>query len=281
VKFFGLSQEYWHKNILFAIASSIGTPICIDSVTAKPMHERTFGQFARVLVDMDLSQPLRFKVLVERKCFAFFVELEYENVPDFCNNCHVIGHHVDNCRRWNKDEMRNPDIEIAPMKKPTVVPKKIYVPTNKAQQSKENEVIKESNIEANKESDTSVEREIINVEDSSDKTLQSKGKEVIVAEVEEVLQVTQQLNAGLLTKQATTSVTVLSPVESPRAILKNQDQQLEADLNRNRLVDDTSDSDDSFVDTTQFQPDTSPALADPAQQQTHVTSPATANTEQR
>jgi hypothetical protein len=128
VKFFGLSQEYWHKNILFAIASSIGTPICIDSVTAKPMHERTFGQFARILVDMDLSQPLRFKVLVERKCFAFFVELEYENVPDFCNNCQVIGHHVDNCRRLNMDEMRNTDKDIVSKKKPAVIPKKVYVP---------------------------------------------------------------------------------------------------------------------------------------------------------
>lgn len=34
VKIYGLSQEYWHKNILFTIAGSLGTPICIDSVTA-------------------------------------------------------------------------------------------------------------------------------------------------------------------------------------------------------------------------------------------------------
>ncbi|PNX62170.1 hypothetical protein L195_g061024, partial [Trifolium pratense] len=61
VKLFNLSQEYWQKSILFTIASSVGTPICIDSVTARPMHERTFGQFARVLVDMDLSQPLSYK----------------------------------------------------------------------------------------------------------------------------------------------------------------------------------------------------------------------------
>jgi hypothetical protein len=53
-----LAQEYWHKSILFTIAGSLGTPICTDSVTAKPMHERTFGQFARVLVDIDISQPL-------------------------------------------------------------------------------------------------------------------------------------------------------------------------------------------------------------------------------
>jgi hypothetical protein len=37
VKIFGLSQEYWHKNILFTIAGSIGTPICMDSAYAKPM----------------------------------------------------------------------------------------------------------------------------------------------------------------------------------------------------------------------------------------------------
>jgi hypothetical protein len=67
VRIYGLSHEYWQKNILFTIASSLGTPICIDSVTAKPMHERTFGQFVRVLVDIDLLQPLRYKLLVERK----------------------------------------------------------------------------------------------------------------------------------------------------------------------------------------------------------------------
>jgi hypothetical protein len=72
VKIFGLSQEYWNKNILFTIAGSIGTPICMDSASAKPMHERTFGQFARILVDIDLLQLLRYKLLVERKGFAFF-----------------------------------------------------------------------------------------------------------------------------------------------------------------------------------------------------------------
>jgi hypothetical protein len=79
-------------------------------------------------------------VLVERKGFAFFVELEYENVPAFCNVCQVIRHHVDNCRRWNKEEMKIPDKENVSKKKPTVEPKKIYVPANKSQQSKENEV---------------------------------------------------------------------------------------------------------------------------------------------
>jgi len=95
----GLSQEYWRKKILFAIASSVGTPICVDSVTSKPAIERTFGHFVRVLVDLDLSKELKHEVLVERRGFAFFVDFEYENLPEFCNNCRLIGHNVHSCRK--------------------------------------------------------------------------------------------------------------------------------------------------------------------------------------
>jgi len=72
VRIYGLPQEYWRPRILFANATSVGTPICTDAASAKPMIERTFGQFARVLVDMDVIQTLRYKVLVERKDYAFF-----------------------------------------------------------------------------------------------------------------------------------------------------------------------------------------------------------------
>jgi hypothetical protein len=86
----GLSQEYRRKMIIFAIASSVGTPICVDSVTSKPAIERTFGHYARVLVDIDVSNDLKYEVLVERKGFAFFVEFEYENLPEFCNYCKIV-----------------------------------------------------------------------------------------------------------------------------------------------------------------------------------------------
>jgi hypothetical protein len=39
----GLPQEYWHSRIFFAIANSVGTPICTDVASAKPMIERSFG----------------------------------------------------------------------------------------------------------------------------------------------------------------------------------------------------------------------------------------------
>jgi len=47
------------------------------------------------------------KVLVERKGFAFFVEFEYENMPDFCSYCKKIGHYVDICKNVNKPGWKN------------------------------------------------------------------------------------------------------------------------------------------------------------------------------
>lgn len=114
LRIYGLAQEYWRPRILFAIASSVGTPICTDSASSKPMIERTFGQFARVLVDMDVSQTLRYQVLVERKDFAFFVDFEYENLPDFCNHCRKVGHSMNVCRFITKADAKN---DVAETKK--------------------------------------------------------------------------------------------------------------------------------------------------------------------
>jgi len=67
VRIFGLAQEYWHPKILIAIASGLGTPIITDPIVSKSMFDRTFGQYARVLVDIDMSQTLNYQILVERK----------------------------------------------------------------------------------------------------------------------------------------------------------------------------------------------------------------------
>jgi hypothetical protein len=67
------------------------------------MIERTFGQYVRVLVNMDVTQSLRYKVLVERKGYVFFVDLDYENIPDFCTNCKKIGHYLDICKHVKRD----------------------------------------------------------------------------------------------------------------------------------------------------------------------------------
>lgn len=104
IRIHGLSQEYWRPKILFAIANSVGTPICTDPASTKPMVDRTFGHFARVLVDMDLTKQMHYRVLVERKDFAFFVEIEYENIPSYCSHCLKIGHYVDDCKFLNRNK---------------------------------------------------------------------------------------------------------------------------------------------------------------------------------
>jgi len=109
--------------------SGVGSPICTDVATSKPMIERTFGQFARVLVDIDLSQTLRHRLLVERTGFAFYVDLEYENFPDYCSYCKTIGHHIDYYRRYYPEEPVVNEKERMVTKKQAKEPKKVFVQT--------------------------------------------------------------------------------------------------------------------------------------------------------
>jgi len=72
VRIYGLAQEYWRPTIITTIANCIYSPIIIDAIAFKPMFDWTFGQYVRVLVDLDISQTLNYKILVERKGYPFF-----------------------------------------------------------------------------------------------------------------------------------------------------------------------------------------------------------------
>ncbi|XP_024195688.1 uncharacterized protein LOC112198815 [Rosa chinensis] len=96
----GLSQDYWHPHLLMEIARGVGTPLQLDRAT----KERQFGYYARVLVDVDLATDLPSSIMVERENFCFPVEIWYENLPDKCSNCGVIGHSVGRCRHLQKQE---------------------------------------------------------------------------------------------------------------------------------------------------------------------------------
>jgi len=76
------------------IASAVGTPIDIDG----PTRNHTFGHYARILVDIDLSKRAYDEILVEREGFAFKVEVQYERRPLFCHHCFAIGHNVSTCK---------------------------------------------------------------------------------------------------------------------------------------------------------------------------------------
>jgi hypothetical protein len=140
---YGLAQEYWLPKILFAITSSVGTPICNDVIAAKPMFDRTFGHYARVLVDMDSSQTLRHKVLVERIGYAFFVELDYENLTPFSSHCKVVGHYLESCKWLNgfDEEIQNKEQRNNVRQKNDATVKYVIKKDGRAWQNKTSEVI--------------------------------------------------------------------------------------------------------------------------------------------
>ena len=94
IRLMELPQEYWRERTLKEIASVVGTPIDIDG----PTRNCTFGHYARILVDMDLSKRTYEEILVQREGFAFKVEVQYERLPLFCQHCYYIGHNVSSCR---------------------------------------------------------------------------------------------------------------------------------------------------------------------------------------
>jgi len=90
-----LPQEYWEKQTLFEIASGLGTPLSMDEAT----QHRRFGIFARVLIDVDLSENLFESVVVEREEHDLSVAIQYEKYPMFCAHCKMIGHTTQNCSK--------------------------------------------------------------------------------------------------------------------------------------------------------------------------------------
>ncbi|KAF1892225.1 hypothetical protein Lal_00036586 [Lupinus albus] len=111
-KIYGLPQEYWCPSIIFTIAGGIGSPISLDETTTN----RSFGHFARVLVDINLKQPVPNKVQVERDGFEFFVDVEVENMSAFCSGCQAIGHSLSKCRRNNRKEVVEDVVKPMPRK---------------------------------------------------------------------------------------------------------------------------------------------------------------------
>ncbi|CAI8594626.1 unnamed protein product [Vicia faba] len=104
VHFLDLPREYWSPNIIFAIASCLRMTMCLDATTSKRPLERSFGYFARVLVDIDLYAKIRYKLWVEREDYVFLINVEYENLPLFCSHCHNIGHSFSSCKFVKVDQ---------------------------------------------------------------------------------------------------------------------------------------------------------------------------------
>lgn len=78
--------------MLFTIVSNIVINICDDKFTNKPKLDREFEHYVMILVDIYRRKSPIYRVLVERSDFAFFVDIDYENIPEFHNHCKCVGH---------------------------------------------------------------------------------------------------------------------------------------------------------------------------------------------
>lgn len=83
VRFYGIPQEYWGPKILFTIASGLGVPICLDEATNK----KTFGHFARVLIDLDLNSNLGIESWLRGNILP---SLHLWNMKSFRNFVHLV-----------------------------------------------------------------------------------------------------------------------------------------------------------------------------------------------
>ncbi|CAH9105014.1 unnamed protein product [Cuscuta europaea] len=88
------------------LASRVGVPIVADKVT----QEKSRSQFARVLVEVDLTRPPTMSIPIiqpsgkERNQYVI-----YETFPNYCFECKVYGHHPFTCKVLNKELVENED----------------------------------------------------------------------------------------------------------------------------------------------------------------------------
>ncbi|XP_057785686.1 uncharacterized protein LOC131003194 [Salvia miltiorrhiza] len=83
-----LPIEYWNPQIISGIGRFLGHPLKIDGASAG----RDFGQFSRILVEIDMSLPLPNTMLIDMDEFSFHVEFVFENLPLYCGRCKITGH---------------------------------------------------------------------------------------------------------------------------------------------------------------------------------------------
>lgn len=75
---------------LFSIGSNVGTPLSLDG------EKLYYGTFCMCYA-INLVEELHDQIPIKRKGYIVFVNLDYENLPIFCNHCNCISHYIDKC----------------------------------------------------------------------------------------------------------------------------------------------------------------------------------------
>ncbi|XP_070025610.1 uncharacterized protein [Nicotiana sylvestris] len=94
VCFPGLPLLYWYEENLGRIESSLGKPICTDSLTIK--GDRV--SYAIMFIEMDIAQPLPNFINTKRADGSIWEQkIDYEWRPILCEDCSQLGHKAVSC----------------------------------------------------------------------------------------------------------------------------------------------------------------------------------------
>ncbi|CAA0815636.1 Unknown protein [Striga hermonthica] len=104
IQFAGLNLAMFDENIMFCLASMVGTPVRIDLNTST--IER--GKYARVCVQIDLNQPVVGQVGFQ----GTWYKVEYEGLYLLCPLCGRYGHNRNTCSFVNPTESVAPQTSI-------------------------------------------------------------------------------------------------------------------------------------------------------------------------
>ncbi|KAL2244367.1 UNVERIFIED_CONTAM: hypothetical protein Sindi_0554700 [Sesamum indicum] len=93
VSFPELPAHLFRKEVLFTVASMIGTPLQIDDAT---LNQSKLSK-ARACIELDLLKP-RLENFQIQICGATIVQrIEYEDIPHYCSLCKHVGHRDSDC----------------------------------------------------------------------------------------------------------------------------------------------------------------------------------------
>lgn len=84
-----LPLSCWSVDSLRRVGSVLGKPVCVDECTSQQLRI----SYARLLIEVDVTKPLIYKVRVEDDDdFKVEQQVYYGWVPLFCQKCHRVGH---------------------------------------------------------------------------------------------------------------------------------------------------------------------------------------------
>lgn len=94
VQFYGLTLDYWHADILIAIAKGVGIALRIDQATVN----KDLDMYTWVLVEVDFSKDLCYELIIERTCVCNKIDVVYEDLPHHCSFCRLVCYMLSKCR---------------------------------------------------------------------------------------------------------------------------------------------------------------------------------------